>query len=525
MIKVLNPTIAFQVGDLARLPYPDTKQHPQLTDRVEKATQTCIYNKRTYAKAEPTTWEFVHPGYWDQFFVNHLAAERQLAKLESDISNVVYQLYEVGEEDIRQIESEFGALPSRMKKIGSTNGTNEHNLKEAIKSIKTYYLEKHIPDEALKSSEEKIEDEGKETTKSRRQARYLNFEEVCLASGYHPDTVYQVITEAGWERPEERFDLALNWLEFAIGILMGRFKPGQKGEMGCAIIHKNDFITGSLTISDEEFEEITRYYPMSWTDNQGKHAFTREVEEQLCALADPDGIMVLDEGHSDDLPARIEEALTIMLGEHQVGQVLSTLIGQKHSDTLKFRKFLERDFFAKHHLKMYKKRPIYWLLQTANKNYGFYIFHEHFDADTLHKLLRNYIDPKLKLTEDQLREMSSRLSNLEGAEYRQFTKEREKLEDLYQEIKEFAEKVRQVTQLQDANGKVVGYDPDINDGVILNLAPLHDLIPWKEPQQYWKDLQEGKYDWAHLAMRYWPERVLAKCKEDKSLAIAHGVDG
>ncbi|QVL48884.1 MAG: hypothetical protein KFB96_25685 [Thiocapsa sp.] len=30
------------------------------------------------------------------------------------------------------------------------------------------------------------------------------------------------------------------------------------------------------------------------------------------------------------------------------------------------------------------------------------------------------------------------------------------------------------------------------------------------------------YDWPHLAMRYWPERVDAKCRQDPSLGVAHG---
>jgi hypothetical protein len=37
----------------------------------------------------------------------------------------------------------------------------------------------------------------------------------------------------------------------------------------------------------------------------------------------------------------------------------------------------------------------------------------------------------------------------------------------------------------------------------------------------WTKLEKGDYDWAHLAMAYWPDRVREKCKTDKSLAIAH----
>src|SRR5690606_26196478 len=44
--------------------------------------------------------------------------------------------------------------------------------------------------------------------------------------------------------------------------------------------------------------------------------------------------------------------------------------------------------------------------------------------------------------------------------------------------------------------------------------------------KWWRELAnaEGKkdYDWAHLARRYFPTRVDAKCQVDPSLAVAHG---
>ena len=72
-----------------------------------------------------------------------------------------------------------------------------------------------------------------------------------------------------------------------------------------------------------------------------------------------------------------------------------------------------------------------------------------------------------------------------------------------------------------------GYEPEenwIDDGVILRMAPLWPVLPiWKsEPKKYWERLQAGDFDWSHIAMRYWPERVKAKCKTNKSYAIAHG---
>ncbi len=70
--------------------------------------------------------------------------------------------------------------------------------------------------------------------------------------------------------------------------------------------------------------------------------------------------------------------------------------------------------------------------------------------------------------------------------------------------------------------------PDLDDGVMINSAALWPLLDpqWKDPKKWWKELAAAKgkkdYDWSHLAMRYWPTRVDAKCQEDPSLGVAHG---
>ena len=69
----------------------------------------------------------------------------------------------------------------------------------------------------------------------------------------------------------------------------------------------------------------------------------------------------------------------------------------------------------------------------------------------------------------------------------------------------------------------------MDDGVIINFAPLWRLVPqhklWqKELKSTWDALCDGMYDWAHLAMHLWPERVVPKCAVDRSLAVAHGIE-
>ena len=66
-----------------------------------------------------------------------------------------------------------------------------------------------------------------------------------------------------------------------------------------------------------------------------------------------------------------------------------------------------------------------------------------------------------------------------------------KSEEFIVELELFKQNIQEVID--------TGFKPDIDDGVILNMAPLYKLIPWKEPEKYYKNLQMGQYEWAHVS--------------------------
>jgi hypothetical protein len=72
------------------------------------------------------------------------------------------------------------------------------------------------------------------------------------------------------------------------------------------------------------------------------------------------------------------------------------------------------------------------------------------------------------------------------------------------------------------------WNPNLNDGVIVNHALLWRITPFtpwqKKCKECWDKLVKGDYDWAHLSFHLWPERVIRKCTTDRSLAIAHGLE-
>ena len=73
------------------------------------------------------------------------------------------------------------------------------------------------------------------------------------------------------------------------------------------------------------------------------------------------------------------------------------------------------------------------------------------------------------------------------------------------------------------------YRPDPDDGTLISAAPLSKLFlhsKWRKSlEACWRALEGGKYDWSKMAMAIWPERVRKACEKDRSLAIAHGVEG
>lgn len=320
----------------------------------------------------------------------------------------------------------------------------------------------------------------------------------------------------GTELAATREELAVRWVSYAVNVVLGRFRPGVLGALGSAVYRRADFAMGSLPEPEEaEFDELVGPAErFAYVDAEGsRHVFSAQVEGALRQLAVPDGITVLDEGHPRDLPTLVRQALRLMLGEEDGQEVIAE--GAKGN----LRKFLSRTFFTKWHFKWYRKRPVYWPLQSAGRSYGFVLFHERVGRETLYSLQRDYLDYKRNAVRNTLGDLLARHEGLSGREAKRVEREIEEATKLLNELTQFSETMGRIAR--------EGYEPEenwIDDGVILRLAPLWELIPiwYREPKKYWERLQNGEYDWSHIAMRYWPERVKEKCGTNKSFAIAHG---
>lgn len=217
------------------------------------------------------------------------------------------------------------------------------------------------------------------------------------------------------------------------------------------------------------------------------------------------GILVDDSGHPHDLPRLIEEVL----------------IRVDVSVPDNVRRWLQKDFFTFHlqrYSKSRRKAPIYWPLSTASGSYTLWIYYQSLTSQTLFTVVNDFLDgPNGKLTQvsRECAELRSKGSSRSSED-----------EKCYEMLQTFEQ---ELTDLRDTLLKIAPtYQPNHDDGVQITAAPLWPLFrhkPWQKVlKETWTKLEKGDYDWAHLAMNYWPERVREKCKTDKSLAIAHGLE-
>ncbi len=210
---------------------------------------------------------------------------------------------------------------------------------------------------------------------------------------------------------------------------------------------------------------------------------------------DWDGILVDDPDHPDDVVRRVREVLELLWDERAdaIEGEACELLGVKDLRAY-FRN--PKKFFENYHVKRYsksrRKAPIYRLLQSPKRSYGLWLYYHRLDPDILFKALTKYVEPKIRLEEGRLEEYEARRrsAGTGGREAKGAEKALAKQEELLTDLREFRDRLDRAAKLH--------LRPDLNDGVVLNIAPLHELVPWKEAKSKWNELLAGKYEWSSI---------------------------
>jgi hypothetical protein len=231
------------------------------------------------------------------------------------------------------------------------------------------------------------------------------------------------------------------------------------------------------------------------------------------------GILVDDPGHRQDLTAAVRLVFDEVFkanADAWWNDVEALLDPKDHN----LRAWLAGSFFEHHlkrHSKSRRKAPIIWQLAVPSGRYSVLLYAHRITRDSFFQIQNDVVAPKLAHEERHLTSLMQSVGANPNAKER---KEIEAQEAFVGELRELLDKVKRVVPL---------WRPSLDDGVALTMAPLWRLVPQHKPWQKelkskWDELVSGNYDWSHLAMHLWPERVIPKCANDRSLAIAHGLE-
>lgn len=213
----------------------------------------------------------------------------------------------------------------------------------------------------------------------------------------------------------------------------------------------------------------------------------------------------------DYLLQSIREKLIACFGEAKAATIEGQLCAMLSVDSLD--EYLHRPagFFADHvsqYSESRRQAPIYWPISTKSGSLTIWLYYPRLNKDTLARLITEVLDPKLRRSNEELAALSGQGKvGLRKAELELFAQELSEMKGEFQRLIE------------------AGYLPNLDDGVLITASPLAKFFRYpkfrKDLEGCWKELARGDYDWAHLAMAMWPQRVLKACQADRSIAIAH----
>jgi type II restriction/modification system DNA methylase subunit YeeA len=124
--------------------------------------------------------------------------------------------------------------------------------------------------------------------------------------------------------------------------------------------------------------------------NQGEalQDYLREVPDPTFMPDEDNVIPILDgDWFQDDISERFKKFLKVTFGEEHYEENLQFIEEAIGRD---IRSYFLKDFYP-YHLKMYKKRPIYWLFSSPKGSFNALIYMHRYNKDTVSIILNNYL--------------------------------------------------------------------------------------------------------------------------------------
>ena len=387
LLKVIAPTINFQVGDVKVLPFNVDKENYKTKQIIEIVKECVNISKKDWDSFE-TSWDFkIHP----------------LLKLLDKSNN-----YKMKDAFIRwqeECKEDFKQLKF-----------NEEEINKNF--IDIYGLQQELTPE--------VEDKDISIRKSDREIDIKSF------------------------------------ISYAVGCMFGRYSIDSEG-----LIYAGGNFGGKWNMVEGKVIRMEK-------DDEGNIISDLWIDSRF--MPDKDNIIPIteDEYFEDDMVSRFIDFVRTVYGNDTLEENLDFIadsIGRKSSETSRqaIRRYFIKDFY-KDHLKVYQKRPIYWMFESG-KNDGFkcLVYMHRYNEQTVAKVRTDYLHTLQRKYETEINRLQLVLDSEEyTAKDRNAAKK--KIDRISKQIEECREYDQVVAYL--ANEKI---SIDLDDGVKVNYAKFQDI--------------------------------------------------
>ncbi|EII4816987.1 restriction enzyme, methylase subunit [Mixta calida B021323] len=359
-------------------------------------------------------------------------------KLESQVLENVVDLIDISEEDWNTEEISWGFKKHPLIKSDNINFLHS-SFERFKKDAQEIILRVHQLEEF--NNKEIIREYGLESELDYK----VSFEEITLT--INPDYKYSGTSDDKSERMQS--DSFASLLSYTIGCMMGRYSLDREG-----LVYAHE---GNQGFAELVAEGAYKTFP-----------------------ADNDGILPLmdDAWFDDDVTTRVKEFVRTVWGEEHLQENLEFIAeslclyaikpkkGESALDTI--RRYLSTQFW-KDHLKMYKKRPIYWLFSSGKeKAFECLVYLHRYNDATLARMRTEYVVPLLARYQANIDRLNEQIDTSSGGEATRLKRERDSLNKKFNELRSFDDRLRHYADMR--------ITLDLDDGVKVNYGKFGDLL-------------------------------------------------
>ena len=230
-----------------------------------------------------------------------------------------------------------------------------------------------------------------------------------------------------------------NFISYAVGCMFGRYSLDKNG----------------LIFAGGKYDK-------------GNYKLFSPDEDNIIPISDNENIY-----YNDDIVGKFKSFVEIVFGKDTINENLeyiATTLGKRGTESSEetIRRYFVNDFYNDH-IKMYQKKPIYWLFDSGKKN-GFkcLVYLHRYDEQIVSKIRTKYLHNTLSIYQRTVEEIDYKLNNgeLSTTDKRELQNKKVDLNGKITECNEYEEMVGNVAN------KMIKLDLD--DGVVVNYSKFID---------------------------------------------------